>query len=100
VLLGEVKSNKPDNYEAIFQNSYKYCLIKKSKGYIVFHCIESKTDPEVKQGDSLIFNSKVNKYWLYRHGQLVESYPITIGSEGNFTGPLSYDLSNSIYWKK
>jgi len=104
VLIGDViHSNKKIDYKIKFQtnsNDYDYCIVNGTKGFIVFHCMEPKNHEEVRLDDSLIINSNQNKYWLYRHGNLLESYNLNVGTEGDFSRHLTYDLTNSNYLKK
>lgn len=103
VLVGDIiRSNKKNNYRAKFQtsyNNYDYCLVNGNKGLIVFHCVEAKNNEEVRLNDSLVINSNQNRYWLFRKGNLVESYNLNVGSDGDFSNQLTYDLANSNYWK-
>ena len=72
VIFGKVtNSNKPDNYLAVYQNKYTFCKIINRKVLLV-------SDYYVfKKNDSVIINSKVTKYSVYRNGKLVSGYKLT-----------------------
>jgi len=72
VIFGKIiKSNKPERYAAAYQNEYTFCKIEKGKILFVsdFYVYE--------KNDSVIINSSLSKYWVYRNSKLVSEYNLT-----------------------
>ena len=64
VIYGEViSSNKPRSYSAIYDNNYIFCKTSDNKILFVsdFYAMA--------KNDSVIINSSIAKYWVYRKGK-------------------------------
>jgi len=72
VIFGKIiKSNKPDKYKAVYENEYTFCETRNGKILLV-------SDFYVyKKNDSVVVNSGLAKYWVYRDGKLVSEYKLT-----------------------
>jgi hypothetical protein len=83
VILGKViNSNKSENYSAVYQNKYTFCKIIHGKVLLV-------SDYYVfVKNDSVIINSKIAKYWVYRKGKLVSEYNLTNTTDDFLYGDL------------
>jgi hypothetical protein len=83
VIFGKIiKSNKPNNYSAVYQNEYPFCKFKENKVLFV-------SDFEVmQQNDSVIINSRIAKYWVYRDGKLMDEYNLTFTTDDFLNGDI------------
>jgi len=76
VIYGHViKSNKPPIYDAIYRDKYTFCKVKNNKVLFVspFELVE--------KNDSLVIQSNLAKYWVYRKSKLIAEYNLTITTD-------------------
>jgi len=72
VIFGKVvKSNKPVNYSAIYRQKYTFCKMLNGNALFVsdYYVFE--------KNDSVVINSNIAKYWIYRNGKLISEYNLT-----------------------
>ncbi len=83
VIYGQiVKSNKPLIFEAAYQNKYVFCKIKNGKFLLVSDFYT------MKKNDSVIIQSNLTKYQVYRKGKLL--------SENHLTNTTDYFLYSDL----
>ena len=70
-----VNSNKSENYSAIFKDQYVFCKIEHDKVLLVSDYFA------FQRNDSVIVNSKLLKYKIYRNGKLVADNNLTITTD-------------------
>jgi hypothetical protein len=76
VIYGKVvKSNKPQVYNAAYNNQYAFCKIKNNK--VLFVSAYYVTE----KNDSVIVHSSEAKYWVHRKGKLLSEYNLTITTD-------------------
>jgi hypothetical protein len=72
VIFGQlVNSNTSPNYLAAYQGKYTLCKIKNKNVLLV------SAYYVVQANDSVIINSSLLKYWVYRKGVLMSEYNLT-----------------------
>lgn len=79
VIFGKlISSNTPPNYSAIYHNKYTFCKIEDN------HILFVSDYYVMEKNDSVIVNSSVLKYWVYRKGTLVSEYNLTCTTDDFF----------------